>query len=178
MPPPRPPVNHSGQVVTIDWNPPTYGGCSGSPQIDVRLTVVGTLGQTDTETEDVRIDLRASPEREELTASFISEMASSDGESLGFILLNGARRDFSSSAAPSSHTFRGFAGPNTIEAGIQGTSLSPILWKFDFSAAMHFVAGSLEVERGAVAAIDGRAIVFRLAGVPGERIRFRFELSR
>jgi hypothetical protein len=177
MPAPRPPVSQSGQIVTIDWNPPTYGGCSGA-LISVQLTVVGSSGQTDSVGTGVNIDLKTS-ERGGLRTSFTSFLSipPHDGGARGFIVLNNDRVDASSNSAPSSHVFRSLAGKNTIEAYTDAEIRGEGFWKFDFWAADHFVPGSLEVGTGVVASRDGRSIVFRLAGVAGERIKFTFELS-
>jgi hypothetical protein len=179
MPAPRPPVSHSGQVVTVDWNTPPYGGCSGSPLISVQLTVVGSGGQTDSVGQGVNIDLRTSNERGGLRTSFTSFLSipPHDGGARGFIVLNNARVDASSISAPASHVFRGLTGKNTIEAYTDAEIRGDSFWKFDFSAADHFVPGSLEVGTGAVASFDGRSIVFRLTGVAGERVKFTFELA-
>jgi hypothetical protein len=163
----------------VDWNPPTYGGCSGSPNITVQLTVVGSAGQTDAKSQGVRIDLKTSGERDGLRTSFTSSLAIPPDErgARGFIVLNSARVDASSSTEPVSHVFRGYAGQNTLEAYTETVVRGGGFWKFDFSSADHFAAGSLRVETGNVAAMDGRSIVFRLSGSPGERVRFTFELA-
>ena len=179
MPAPRPPVSQSGQSVTVDWNPPTYGGCSGSPNITVQLTVVGSLGQTDARSQGVRIDLRTSGERDGLRTSFTSSLAVPTHETgaRGFIVLNNARVDASSSPTPVNHVFRGLVGQNTLEAYTETEIRGDGFWRFDFSSADHLTPGSLRVETGTVASMDGRSIVFRLSGSPGERVRFTFELT-
>lgn len=178
MPPPRPPVSQSGQVVTVDWNPPIYGGCSGA-SISVQLTVVGAGGQTDSVGQGVSIDLRTSNERGVLRTSFTSSLSipPHDGSVRGLIVLNDARVDASSNSAPFSHVFRGLAGNNTVEAYIDAETRGDGFWKFDFSSTDHFVAGSLKAGTGMVASVDGRSIVFRLTGVAGERVKFTFELA-
>jgi hypothetical protein len=179
MPTPRPPVSQSGQVVTVDWNPPTYGGCSGAPLISVQLTVVGSSGQTDSKGQGVNIDLKASVERGEIRTSFSSFLGITpfDGTSQGFVVVNAARVDETSNSAPARHVFPGLAGKNTIEAHTVVESRGGGFWRFDFSAAERFLPGSIQAEAGTVAWRDGRAIVFRFTGMPGERIRFTFELS-
>ena len=179
MPAPRPPVSKSGQIVTIDWNPPTYGGCSGAPLISVQLTVVGSGAQTDSVGQGVNIDLKTSTERSGLRTSFTSFLSIPplDGSARGFIVLNNARVDSSSNSAPASHVFRGLAGKNTIEAYADTEIRGDSFWKFDFSATDRFVPGSLVVGTGVVTSLDGRSVVFRLTGVAGERIRFTFELA-
>ena len=178
MPAPRPPVSQSGQIVTIDWNPPTYGGCSGA-LISVQLTVVGPGGQTDSVGTGVNIDLKTSTEQGGLRTSFTSFLSipPHDGGARGFVVLNNARVDASSNSAPASHVVRGFAGKNTIEAYADAEIRGDSFWRFDFSATDRFVPGSLVVGTGAVRSLDGRSIAFRLTGVAGERIRFTFELA-
>ena len=78
---------------------------------------------------------------------------------------------------PASHVFRALTGRNSIEAHADGEIRGEGFWKFDFSAADHFVPGSLEVAMGTVASFDGRSIVFRLTGAAGERVKFTFELA-
>lgn len=178
MPAPRPPVSQSGQIVTVDWNPPTYGGCSGA-LISVQLTVVGSGGQTDAVGQGVPIDLKTSTKAGGLPTSFTSFLGITPfrGGPHGFIVLNSARVDASSSSAPVRHVFRGLAGENTVEAYTETEIRGDSFWRFDFSAAEHFVPGSLEVGMGAVASLDGRSIVFRLTGAAGERVKFTFELA-
>ena len=179
MPGPRPPVNHSGPVVVVNWNPPAHGGCSGAPLISVQLTVVGSGGQTDSVGQGVRIDLKPYTEGVGLRTSFSSILSipHRNGGARGFVVLNDARVDSTSDAAPSSHVVRGLAGRNTIEAHADGEIRGEGFWKFDFSAADHFVPGSLQAGTGTVASLDGRSIVFRLTGAAGERIKFTFELA-
>ncbi|MGH9337890.1 MAG: hypothetical protein ACRD21_29410 [Vicinamibacteria bacterium] len=179
MPPPRPPKSYTGKVVTVNWNPPNFGGCSGASFISVQLTVVGSQGQIDSVSQGVNIDLRAIPERGSLETSFISFLGipPGDGESHGFIVVNNARMDASSGSAPAHHVVRGLTGKNAVEAYTDADSRGGGFWKFDFAASAHFVPGSLEAGSGTLASLDGRSIVFRLSGTSGERIRFTFELS-
>jgi hypothetical protein len=179
MPGPRPPVNHSGTVVVVNWNPPAHGGCSGAPLISVQLTVVGSGGQTDSVGQGVRIDLKPFTERGGLRTSFSSFLSipPHSGGASGFVVVNDARVDATSDAAPSSHVFGGLASKNTIEAHREGEVGSEGFWKFDFSAADRFVPGSLRAGTGTVVSFDGRSIVFRLNGAVGERIKFTFDLA-
>jgi hypothetical protein len=173
MPAPRPPVSHSGQVVTIDWNPPTYGGCSGSPFITAQLTVVGDVGQTDAKSQGVNIDLKPFRDRG-VETSFTSFLEIGDR---GLVTLNQARTDVTSGSTPFLHVLRGVSGKNTIEAYVQPPGVEG-LWRFDFTASTAFDPGSLRVESGSLAVFDGRTLVFQLKGDSGERIRFTFGLSR
>jgi hypothetical protein len=163
----------------VNWNPPNYGSCSGSPLITVQLTVVGSSGQTDSIGQGVRIDLRAPGDREGLRTSLLSALSTplQEKDARGFVRLNDSRIDQTSSSGPVSHVFRGYVGQNTLEAYTETEVRGGGFWKFDFSSAAHFTPGSLRVETGTVAAKDERAIVFRLSGSPGERVRFTFKLA-
>jgi uncharacterized repeat protein (TIGR01451 family) len=96
--------------------------------------------------------------------------------SAGNVVLNGGRVDTTMSGVPFQHRFEGRAGRNTIEANQSGAGEEG-LWRFDFSGAQAFVAGSFRVEVGEVVSRDTHAVVFRMSGTAGERIRFSFELS-
>jgi hypothetical protein len=180
MPGPRPPVNHTGPTIVINWNPPAFGGCSGSPTITVQLTVVGSGGQTDTASQSVRIDLR-DPDRDSARRATFKSFLSippQDGSVHGFLVLNDASRiDGISNSTPTIHPFPGRAGENAIEAHVETPFPQNGFWEFDFSATERFVPGSLRAQSGRAAFVDGRSIVFRLSGAPGERIRFSFELE-
>jgi hypothetical protein len=127
----------------------------------------------------VNIDLRTPGDRDGLRSSFLSAFSTGPQEraARGFVRLNDSRMDETSSSAPASHVFRGRVGQNTVEAYAASDIRGDAFWKFDFSAADHFVPGSLRVGAGLVASLDGRTIVFRLAGASGERVRFTFELA-
>ena len=173
-------MNHTGQNVVVNWNPPTYGGCSGSPTIQVQLTVVGSGGQNDTTSQSVRIDLRVPDEDSGRRATFTSLLSipPQDGSVRGFLVLNdSSRTDGISNSTPSTHPFRGRAGENTIEAHLETVFRENGFWKFDFSGTDRFVSGSLRALAGTAASIDGYSIVFRLSGAAGERVRFSFKLD-
>jgi hypothetical protein len=174
MPAPRPPVSYSGQIVTVDWNTPPYGGCSGSPFITAQLTVVGSVGQTDSKSQGVNIDLKPFRARGAIETTFTSVLQMGEH---GFVILNQARTDATSGSTPFHHVLRGVPGRNSIEAYVQPSGVES-LWKFDFSASAGFVPGSLHVDSGALSVLDGKTIVFRLTGDSGERVRFSFELSQ
>jgi hypothetical protein len=180
MPGPRPPVNHTGQNIVINWNPPTFGGCSGSPTIQVQLTVVGSGGQTDTASQSVRIDSRVPDDSSGRRATFASflEVPPQDGNVRGFLVLNDAARiDGISNSTPAVHPFRGRGGENVIEAHLEAAFQETGFWKFDFSGTDRFVSGSLRAQTGTAVSNDGRTLVFRLSGAAGERVRFSFELE-
>ena len=178
MPPPRPLPTQSGQVVVIDWNPPTHGGCSGSPTITVQLTVVGALAQVDTKSQNHSIDLTA-PESGERRSSLTSllEAPSTGGERRGFVMVNRGRADTTESSVPFRHLFRGVLGRNTIEAFPDVADGRESHWKFDFATTPGFVPGSLRVERGTATHVGPQTAVFRLSGSTGERIELSFELE-
>jgi hypothetical protein len=179
MPPPRPLATQSGQVVVIDWNPPTYGGCSGSPTITVQLTVLGALAQTDVKSQNHAIDLTA-PEPAERRSSLTSllEAPGSGGERRGFVMVNRGRPDATESSVPFRHLFGGVPGRNTIEAFTDIADGGESYWKFDFATTPSFVPGSLRVQRGTAIHVGPRTAVFRLSGTPGERLELSFELER
>jgi hypothetical protein len=161
----------------VDWNPP-FGGCSGSPFITAQLTVVGAAAQTDSKSQGVNIDLKPLRERGGVETSFTSflETPRSGAAVRGFVVLNQARTDTTAGSTPFHHLLRGVTGRNSIDAYVQPSG-GEGLWRFDFSKSAGFLPGTLRVESGALAVLDGRTVVFRLTGDSGERIRFTFELS-
>jgi hypothetical protein len=173
-------VNHTGSNLVVNWNPPTFGGCSGAPTITVQLTVVGSGGQTDTVSQSVRIDLRNPDGDSARRATFTSFLSipPQDGSVRGFLLVNQASRiDGLSNSAPAVHPFRGRPGQNIIEAHVETPFAQNGFWQFDFSATEGFVPGSLRAQSGTPVSVDGRSMVFRLSGAAGEYLRFSFELE-
>jgi hypothetical protein len=114
-----------------------------------------------------------------LDTSFLSTMAgpSAQGVARGEILLNESRNDLVDGSMPAHHHLRAPAGMNRVEARTLNAVSGEGWWRFDFSASEHFVAGSLQVEAGAVLSIDAYSVTFRLSQSPGETIRFRYRLS-
>jgi hypothetical protein len=100
-----------------------------------------------------------------------------DDRSAGNVVLNGGRIDTTMSGAPFQHRLQAPPGKNTIEAYPTSGAGKGGLWRFDFSAAHNFLAGSIRAEVGQVVSQDAYTIVFRLSGATAERIRFSFELA-
>ena len=69
----------------------------------------------------------------------------------------------------------GQVGRNRIEAQIVQAAGKPGTWRFDLGSTPGFVAGSLRVVAGDPVLATGNALVFRMKGVPGERVVFTFE---
>lgn len=101
----------------------------------------------------------------------------SDGSVRGHILLNEQSAGTADSAAPRRYQLSARTGKNTIDAVVSSPAAGEGRWRFDLSRQRGLVPGSLRVEHGQVISLDGSAIVFRLSGSPGERIKFRFELA-
>jgi uncharacterized repeat protein (TIGR01451 family) len=99
-----------------------------------------------------------------------------DGRTGGRVMFNGSQAVPTNNASPSRHRFQGKLGKNTVEAVITSSMEGEGFWRFDFRRVQGYVAGSLNAEMGQVIATDGRTVVFRLSGVPNERIRFSFKL--
>jgi uncharacterized repeat protein (TIGR01451 family) len=110
------------------------------------------------------------------TSTSLLRFTQTDEPSTGIVVLNGGRVDTTTSGVPFQHRFQGRPGRNTIEAYLSGAGKEG-LWRFDFSGAQAFVAGSFRAEAGQVVSRDAHGIVFRVSGTAGERIRFSFELS-
>jgi BACON domain-containing protein len=64
-------------------------------------------------------------------------------------------------------------GENRIEAQLVAAGRGPGTWRFKLGGS--FRPGTLRVVAGEALAVAADAIVFRLAGKPGERIAFAFE---
>jgi hypothetical protein len=64
------------------------------------------------------------------------------------------------------------AGRQWVDGQLVDASRSPGTWRFELSAG--FRSGSLRVITGTVASLDDHSVVFRLRGLPGERIAFAF----
>jgi uncharacterized repeat protein (TIGR01451 family) len=112
----------------------------------------------------------------ELTATSLLEFTQTDDRSTGNVVLNAGAVDTTTSGVSFQHRFLGRPGKNTLEAypteaGREG------LWRFDFTGARAFVAGSFQIESGQVISRDPYAIVFRLSGTAGEGVRFSFDLA-
>ena len=99
-----------------------------------------------------------------------------DGHARGFVTLNNVRTFNTNNSTPSNHAAQGRLGENEVEAYLATPTDTPGSWRFDFSGADGFVAGSIKVQSGQIIARDSRSVVFRLSGTPGERVKFTFQL--
>ena len=68
------------------------------------------------------------------------------------------------------------AGTRELGAVVMGGRGEPGLLRIDLSSTIEVVPGSLRATAGSVMTQGSRNIAFRLAGHPGERVRFTFEL--
>ena len=164
-------TTHTGETVNR-----SMPGCSGEA-ITVTLTVSAGAGSSDSTTQSITLPVTLQAGlRSSLTSSLLVESRGST--TLGNIAINGARIDDVSSARPFIHDFEAHAGLNAVEAVNLSAVRGEIVWKFDFSRADHFVAGSLTVLQGQLIYRDRHTIVFRLSGASGERIKFTYRLER
>jgi hypothetical protein len=93
----------------------------------------------------------------------------------GQIVTNGSAAAFvASGRAPTIGVSAGQVGWNRIEAQLVQAAGKPGTWRFDLGSTPGFVAGSLRVVAGDLALATGDALVFRMKGVPGERVVFTF----
>jgi hypothetical protein len=67
-------------------------------------------------------------------------------------------------------------GIREVAAVVMGGRGEPGLLRIDLNATFEVVPGSLRATEGAVMTQGPRTLAFRLAGHPGERVRFTFEL--
>jgi hypothetical protein len=104
------------------------------------------------------------------------DIAPGDGRDRGEIVL-GSRHFGVDSTGPVDLHAQGQAGENAVEAVLSAGSGRSGTWRFDFRASRSVEAGTIVVDAGEVAALEPRAVVFRLRGEAGERIRFRFRAA-
>ena len=171
-------VSASGAQVTHSWGFACNFG--SKPPITVVLTVFDALGNSNTARKSVKVQYLTSPflKEQKVRTDFTSFLGVPpfDGRTQGQVHHNGSRVDIVTNAGPAQHGIDGRYGENVLEAYTTTPLANPGYWRFDFSSARNFVAGSIKVQSGQVMAADGRSVVFRLGGAPGERIRFTYEL--
>ena len=92
----------------------------------------------------------------------------------GLVLLNGRAALSAAKGMTGGVPMPVVRGDNLVEA-LVAEGKGGGTWRFELSGEA--VAGSLLVEAGDVVQVAGRAIVFRLAGKPGERVAFRFKAT-
>ncbi len=90
------------------------------------------------------------------------------------VVVNGMTAVYSG-VGPSNAVAAGRSGQNRFEAQLVQASGKAGTWRFDLGRTRGLVGGSLRVIAGDVALVTADAIVFRLKGMPGERIVFTFE---
>ncbi|GMR24435.1 MAG: hypothetical protein BMS9Abin37_2980 [Acidobacteriota bacterium] len=148
-----------------------------------RLTVVGRDGATKTVMKQVNV-LRG---RTLETTSDLALETSVTTQFVGLdpsvrvaaqVILTGGRSQPVSVGTPSTHRYRGTLGPNAVDGVLMAPLEEPVMWRFDFSQSAHLVPGSLRLVSGTVVSSDGRSIVVRMTGRPGERVRIEYELAR
>jgi hypothetical protein len=93
----------------------------------------------------------------------------------GQVVTNGSSAAFvASGRAATIGVSAGQVGRNRIEAQLVQAAGKPGTWRFDLGSTPGFVAGSLRVVAGDLALATADALVFRMKGVPGERVVFTF----
>jgi hypothetical protein len=172
---PGSPVARSGRTVSH-----TFSSCWNT-NIDVKLTVTGDAGQRDSTSQQVPVGSYVTSralENSQIPTSFSSFLgvAPFDGHANGYVVLNQARTFRSDNTGPFLHGAQGRLGVNEVEAYLATPGGESGSWRFDFGGADGFVSGSIKVKSGQVIAMDSRSIVFRLSGMPGERVKFTFQL--
>jgi hypothetical protein len=123
-------------------------------------------------TTNVTLFLR---EKEETHVSVTThlEVAPGDGRDRGEIVLGSQHYGIDSTAPVELHA-QGQAGENAVEAVLSAGSGRAGTWRFDFRASRAMETGTIAVDAGEVVVLEPRAVVFRVRGEAGERIRFRF----
>ncbi len=149
----------------------------------VRLTVTNGDEIQDTNTQFVVVESEATASREPTLratdVTFTSELELPEGDEGVRARVSINNTGLVTTTAPSrqQHRLRGRPGENVIEARLLTEASGPGRWRFDFSGAANFVAGSLRVDSGQALAVDSHSVVFRLTGKPGPFVRFRFRLE-
>jgi hypothetical protein len=113
----------------------------------------------------------------EIATSFTSFLGVQpfNGGARGTVNINQVRQDLTDNRGPAQHRFRGRMGVNQVRGQAAADGAEGGFWRFDFSTAEHFVAGSIRVESGQVFSLDGASVVFRL-GKEAQEVRFTYEL--
>jgi len=149
----------------------------------VRLTVTNGDGIQDRNTQFIVVESAATASREPTLrvtdVTFTSELELPEGNEgmRARVSINNAGVVTTTATARQQHRLRGRSGENVIEGRLVSEASGPGRWRFDFSGAANFVAGSLRVDSGQILAVDSHSVVFRLTGKPGPFVRFRFHLE-
>jgi hypothetical protein len=177
-------IPKNGKVVSHDWTDTQI--CPGLvgftvAEMSVRLTVKDRQNRSVTGSFTIDVTYLKNPFRGQQTvpASFMSYLgvAPFDGQVAGQVRHNAQQVDVVNNAAPTQHNIQGSFGENELEAYTTTPTQEPGYWRFDFSNASDFEAGSLKAISGDVLSVTDRVIVFRLNGQPGEILRFRYQLT-
>ena len=124
-------------------------------------------------------DLKASPleKLRSLRMTALLELSSTGERGRAQIQLDGAAVPPSvSSGEPVELRVEAAAGKREVAAVVMGGRGEPGLLRIDLSSTLEIVPGSLRASEGSVLTQEPRALAFRLAGHPGERVRFTFEV--
>jgi hypothetical protein len=140
----------------------------------VTLTVTNQDGRQDRTTQFVLVERRGAGNRVDLT--FTSELELPAGTSAQ-VSLNDSVSIGAIAPSPQQHRLRAVSGENVVTARLLAEASGEGRWRFDFSGAANFVAGSLQVDSGDVLTLDGHSVAFRLTGKSAIPIRFRFRLE-
>jgi hypothetical protein len=161
----------------------TWSGddCGDGSTITFSLTVYRG-GSSSSATKSIYVpgnDLKALPEERLLPLKMAAmlELSSSGERGKARIALDGlAVQPVVSSGQPVELRVDAAAGKREVAAVIVGGRGEPGLLRLDLSATLEVVSGSLRATEGNVLTQGPRAVTFRLAGQPGETVRFTFEL--
>ena len=174
-------IRTSGKIVRHRWTAKECFRAEG--KMTTRLTVVGPDGVTETVTKQVNVFGERLPEatiapalETSLTTQFVG-LDRSVRVAAQVILADGRSQPVSV-GGPSIFRYRGTRGLNAIDGVVMAPLEEPVMWRFDFSQSSHFVPGSLRLVSGTAVSSDGRSIVVRMSGRPGERVRIEYELAR
>lgn len=167
------PTSGSGPTVNR-----TFPQCAGET-VHVTLTVAGPGGASDASTQAIKLPVsqkQSLREVELVSCTFTSFLSSR--ELSGSVVVDRARLENVRGGIPVSHVLLAHPGEHEVEAFLTATEEGEALWTFDFSSCEALFSTGLEPRQGQVIASGGRRIVFRLNGRAGERLQFRFRLSR
>jgi hypothetical protein len=103
------------------------------------------------------------------TISWTSELAVPGATAQ--VVVNGAQATFQESGA-TAQSVEGPAGWQRLEAQLVSARGRPGTWRFELRGSME--PGSLRVVAGQVLLLTERAVVFKMAGQPGERVVLTF----
>lgn len=166
-------VERGAVFVRHDWSNTLCAEIGGA--VRARLTVFGRDGGSDSIVKSVNVSVARGPAQSVLESAFTTELFERNGAGQLLLPRDGVREV--AGGAPVRVPFQGRAGDNAIEAVLTRAEGTPVLWRFDFSQARHFVPGSLRVAAGREVSRDAYGVVLRFDGTPGERARIELRLS-